>query len=211
MRSGQPRHTQPLRGQGRLQGRRGGQQGQAEVVRAGDDVDGQGVDITSGSGTEGSDVTLEGDEPDGAIRGRHSPGDGEGAPELHLVGDLEVTEVQRRSLIGDTVTPDRRQSNLVGDYNVTEAQLRSLNGSTYTAPERRQSRLAGDLQITEEHRRRAAAAGSDEYCMGVSPPPRVCRLMSIGLTSILGSNPIPRVCHMMSIVLTAWIILVYSG
>jgi len=145
LRSGQPRHTQPLRGQGRLQGRRCGQQGQAEVVRAGDDVDGQGVDITSGSGTEDSDATLEGDEPVGAIQGRHSPGGGEGAPEQH-------------------------QSNLVGDLKATEVQLRSLNGSTYTAPELRYSRLAGDLLITEEQRRRrAAAAGDNEYCTGVTP------------------------------------------
>jgi len=51
LRSGQPRQQQPLlRGQGRLQGRRGGQQGQSEVVRAGDDVDGHGVGISSGSG-----------------------------------------------------------------------------------------------------------------------------------------------------------------
>ena len=173
LRSGQPRHTQPLRGQGRLQGRRCGQQGQAEVVRADDDVDGQGVDITSGSGTEDSDATLEGDGPVNAVRGRHSPGDGEGAPEQHqsnLVGDLKVTEAQRRSLIGDIVTPDRRQSNLVGDVIVTEAQLRSLNDSTCTAPELRQSRLAGDLQITEERRRRrAAAAGDIEYCTGITP------------------------------------------
>jgi len=105
LRSGQPRHIQPLRGQGRLQGRRCGQQGQAEVVRAGDDVDGQGVDITSGSGTEDSDAALEGDEPVDAVRGRHSPGDDEAVPEQHqsnLVGDLRVTEAQRRSLIGST-------------------------------------------------------------------------------------------------------------
>jgi len=145
LRSGQPRHTQPLRGQGRLQGRRGSQQGQAEVVGAGDEVDGQGVGITSGSGTEDSDATLEGDEPVGAVRRRHSPGDGERAPE-------------------------QPQSNLVGDVIVTEAQLRSLNGSTYTAPDQRQSRLAGDLMVTEERRRPcAAAAGDHEYCMGVSP------------------------------------------
>ena len=137
-RSGQPRQQQqPLRGQGRLQG-------QAEVVRAGDDVDGHGVDISSGSGTEDSDTTLEGDDLDGAVRRRHS-------------------------LADDEVVPELRQSNLVGDLKVTEAQLRSLNGSTYTAPELRHTRLAGDLLITEEQRRRAAAAGNDEYCTGVTP------------------------------------------
>ena len=98
-RSGQPRQQQqPLRGQGRLQG-------QAEVVRAGDDVDGHGVDISSGSGTEDFDATLEGDDLDGAVRRRHS-------------------------LADDEVVPELRQSNLVGDLKVTEAQLRSLNGST---------------------------------------------------------------------------------
>ena len=146
LRSGQPRQQQqqPLRGRGRLQGRRCGQQGQAEVVGAGDDVDGHGVDISSGSGTEDSDATLEGDDPVGAVRGRHSPGDSEVEPEQH-------------------------QSNLDGDLKVTEAQLRSLNGSTYAAPERRHTRLAGDLWITEEQRRRAAAAGDNEYCTGVTP------------------------------------------
>ena len=145
MRSGQPRHTQP-RGQGRLQGRRCGQQGQAEVVGAGDDVDGHGVDISSDSGAEDSDCTLEGDDPVGVVRGRHS-------------------------LVDDAVMPERHQSNLVGDLKVTEVQLRSLNGSTYTAPELRHTRLAGDLLITEEQRQHcAAAAGDNENVDGVTPP-----------------------------------------
>ena len=187
LRSGQPRHTLPLRGQGRLQGRRGGQQGQDEVVWADDDADGCEVDITSGSGTDDSEATVNGDDPDGAIRGRHSPGDDgrapeqrrslrgdEVAPELHqsnLAGDVIVTEAQRRSLIGDViVTPDRRQSNLAGDVIVTGVQRRSLIGSTHTAPDQRLSRLAGDLKVTEERRRPgAAAAGLDEYGTGVSP------------------------------------------
>jgi len=157
LRDGQPRHTQPLRGQGRLQGRRGGQQGQAEVVWASDDADGCEVDITSGSDTEDSEATVNGDDPDGAIRGRHGPGDDGRAPE------------QQRSLRGDEVAPELHQSNLVGDDIVTEEQRRSLNGSTYTAPERR-ARLVGDLQITQERRRPgAAAAGLDEYGTGASP------------------------------------------
>ena len=96
LRSGQPRHTQP-RGQGRPQGRRCGQQGQTEVVGAGDDIDGHGVDISSGSGTEDSDGTLKGDDPVGAVRGRHS-------------------------LIGDTVTPELRHTRLAGDLLITEEQ-----------------------------------------------------------------------------------------
>ena len=172
LRSGQPRHTQPLRGQGRLQGRRSGQQGQAEVVRAGDDdIDGQGVDITSGSGTEDSDATLECDEPDDAVRGRHS-------------------------LIGDLVTPDQRQSNLVGDVIVTEVQHRSLNGSTYTAPEQRRSRLVGDLKVTEEQRRpRAAAAGDDEYCTGDSPTSS-CLSSDVNCSDSVDYSPIQRVMDM---------------
>jgi len=83
LRSGQLRQQQVFRGQGRQQGRRCGQQGQAEVAGAGDDVDGHGVDISSGSGAEDSDCTLEGDEPVGAVRGRHSLVDDVVMPERH--------------------------------------------------------------------------------------------------------------------------------
>ena len=139
-RSGQPRQQQrqPLRGQGRLLG-------QAEVVRAGDDVDGHGVDISSGSDAEDLDSTLEDDDPVNTDQGLHS-------------------------LVDDAVMPERRQSNLAGDLKVTEVQLRSLNGSSNATPELRQTSLAGGLLTTEERRRYcAAAAGDYENVDGVTP------------------------------------------
>ena len=108
LRGGQPRQLQ-LQGQcqGRLQGRRCGQLGHSEVVGAGDEVDGHGVGISSGSDTDDLDTTLEGDDPVDVVQRPHS-----------LIGD-------------QCITPERRQYSLVGSLQTTEEQRRPAAAAGY--------------------------------------------------------------------------------
>jgi len=108
LRGGQPRQLQ-LQGQsqGRPQGRRCGQQGHSEVVGAGDEVDGHGVGISSGSDTDDLDTTLEGDDPVDVVQRPHS-----------LIGD-------------QCITPERRQYSLVGSLQTTEEQRRPAAAAGY--------------------------------------------------------------------------------